>query len=152
MLSQPIYTVSQHTRISSFFLTVLLNPIEPPSTAILSRPRCHFRDQRNSSKLSQILGVLPRVKADQMTTLEKSHPLYTSVTSDRHYVSWGSTSQWHACKIRDAGLGNTRRRKLWWYKVHEVTNVFKSWLLQEWDQLIKANIYCQVMSTLFFGF
>lgn len=78
--------MTQHTRISDSYLTLLLNPLDPFFPATLWGPCCHFRDQRHSSKLSQMLGVLPWGAADQMTTLEKSHPLYTSVASDGHYV------------------------------------------------------------------
>lgn len=147
-----LHIMTQHTRISYPYLTLLLYPLDPFFPATLWGPCCHFRDQRHSSKLSQMLGVLPRGTADQMTTLEKSHPLYTSVASDGHYVRWGSTSQWQVCEIRDAVLGNTGRKKLWCCKEHKVMNVFKSWLLQEQDQLIKENIYCQVMNTLLFSF
>lgn len=72
MLLPTIYTVPQHARISYSYLTLLWNPPDPSIPATLSSPCCHFRDQRNSSKLSQRLGLLPRGKAAQMTTLKES--------------------------------------------------------------------------------
>ena len=46
--------------------------------------------------------------------------------------------------------GKYKEKKIRWYKVHKVKNVFKSWLHKEQDQFIKLKVHYELMSILVF--